>query len=126
MIEVTSALPSYTIRQDSPDGRLFVHVIERDGTPVEVRVNIGKAGTNMAAWADAIGRLITRLLPHIGIHGVIEELSGITSQGIRLLEKGNVCRSGPEGIAIALMIQRRAKFEENKPKERPGRAGTEG
>lgn len=126
MIEVSEALPSYTIRQDSPDGRLFVHVVEKDGRPVEVRINIGKAGTNMAAWADAIGRLITRLLPVIGIHGVIEELSGITSQGIRLLEQGNVCRSGPEGIAIALLIQRRAKFEENKPKERPGRAGTEG
>lgn len=125
MIEVSESLPSYTIRQDSPDGRLFVHVVEKDGRPVEVRINIGKAGTNMAAWADAMGRLITRLLPVIGIHGVIEELSGITSQGIRLLEKGSVCRSGPEGIAIALLVQRRTKFEENKPKARPGSAGTE-
>lgn len=124
MIEVSKAFPSYSFRQDTPDGRLFVHVIEEDGAPIEVKINVGKAGTNLAAWADAMGRLITRMLPKVGIYGVIEELSGITSQGLMRLEKGKVCRSGPEGVAIALHAYRAEKYKENKPKRRPGDATT--
>lgn len=120
--ELPDTLPSYSVQQDTPDGRMFVHISEHNGMPVDIRINIGKAGTNLNAWGEACARLVTRLLPKIGVHGVIEELSGITSSGLKVLEKGGICRSGPEGIALALLKYRKQKYKENRPARRSGAA----
>lgn len=117
------ALPSYSLQIDTPDGEMFVHIAEdREGTPRLVLINIGKAGTAIAAWGDATARLCTELLPHSGVHKLIEMLSGITASRFKYLAGGAVCRSGPEGLAICLLRYRAQKFKENQVRHKPGRA----
>lgn len=117
--------PTYSYAVETPDGKMFVHILEENDLPVMVLINIGKSGTNLAAWADATARLVSRLLPNTGIYGVIEELSGITSQGIRRLAKGETIRSGPEGVSYCLLKYRQEKYTRDKPKRRSGGASTE-
>lgn len=115
------AYATFSVRVETPDGTLFVHIIEDEREiPQQVIINIGKAGTNLSAWADAAARLVTRMLPNV--HAAIEELTGITSSRFRRLPKGQMIRSGPEGIAYALLAYRGAKYVEHKPKRRSGAA----
>lgn len=115
--------PAYSMEVDTPDGKMWVHVAEEDGQPVQVLINIGKAGTNLAAWAYITARMITRSLEgEVGIHKIIEEFSGTTSGRIAYLERGMVCRSGPEGVAIALIRYTQEKYRESKPKGKAGGA----
>lgn len=100
-------------------------IIERNGQPVQVLINIGKTGNNTMAWADAIGRIITRMLEHLTIYNVIEELSGITSGRLTYSNRGNVCRSGPEGVAMALLEYRKEKFNESRFKGGEGQASVD-
>lgn len=116
------ALPSYSVKVETPDGVMFVHIVEQDGMPHQVLINIGKAGTNVNAWGDASARLVSRMLEKLGVYGAIEELSGITTASVKHMANGESCRSGPEGIAIALLKYRSMKFRENKLEDRDGRA----
>lgn len=110
-----------SIKVVTPDGTLFLHVVENEaGFPIQILMNIGKSGSALAAWADAVARLSSQLLPRIGVQGVLEEVSGITTAQISLYANGEVCRSGPEGIAIALHKYLQEWHRERKPKPRPG------
>jgi hypothetical protein len=119
-------LPSVSVRVETPEGTMFVHIVEENDMPVMVLVNIGKAGTNVAAWGDALARMVTKTLPKIGVMGAIEELSGITSGKITRLKRGIVCRSGPEGLALALLTYSQEWFKRNQVRDRPGKATIRG
>jgi len=113
--------PTLSVRVETPDGTMFVHILEDEkGLPCKVNINIGKAGTNLSAWADASARLVSRLLPNV--HGVIEELTGLTCSRFKRMPHGEMIRSGPEGIAYALLKYNGMKYKENKPKRRSGAA----
>lgn len=113
----------FSIRVDTPDGKMFVHVMEDyKGLPALIVINIGKCGTALAAWAEATSRLASRCLPSIGLHGIIEEISGITSTGMKRLARGEVIRSGPEGLAYALLRYKQEKYKSDQPKPDYGRA----
>lgn len=114
-------LPCYSEMIDTPDGKMWVTIVERNGVPVQVIVSIGKTGSYTMAWANAASLLITRLLEFITIHQVIQELSGIATGRLAYLTGGDKCRSGPEGIAIALLRYRKEKYSELGPEE-DGRA----
>ena len=112
---------SFSVRVETPDGTMFVHILEDENEiPQKVIINIGKAGTNLTAWADAAARLVSRLLPNV--HGVIEELTGLTTARYSRLPKGEIIHSGPEGIAYALLKYRGERYKDNKPKRRSGAA----
>ncbi|HEX9430864.1 MAG TPA: hypothetical protein VF944_10850 [Candidatus Bathyarchaeia archaeon] len=117
--------PTFSIKVDTPDGRMFVHILENDGLPVQVLINIGKSGTNLSAWADAVSRMVSQMLKYTSIYVIIEELSGITSSRFIRLAQGEVIRSGPEGVAYALVKYRNRKYKDNRPKDKPGRASIE-
>lgn len=120
-MNLEQALPTYSYRVETPDGTMFIHIVENErGLPCQVHINIGKAGTNLSAWADAAARLVSRLLPNV--HGAIEELTGITTSRFRRMPKGEVIRSGPEGIAYALLKYNGEKFKKDRPKRRSGAA----
>ncbi len=52
-----------TYKMDTPIGRAFVTVNhDEDGSPVEVFINIGRAGSDIQAMAEALGRLISKSL----------------------------------------------------------------
>ena len=112
---------TFSVRVETPDGTMFVHILEDEKElPQKVIINVGKAGTNLTAWADAAARLVSKLLPNV--HGVIEELTGLTTARFSRLPKGEIIHSGPEGIAYALLKYRGERYKDNKPKRRSGAA----
>lgn len=108
------ALPAYTVRVETPDGTMFVTIVEneKDRKPIMITINIGKVGLAVAAWAEALARTISiALRQDVPLHKILEEVSNITTSSLRILSKGTVCRSGPEGVAIAIMKYMRMKQE---------------
>ena len=98
-----------TYRKDTPLGTAYITVNsdERD-EPFEVFLNVGKAGTEVTAVSEAMGRLISLVLrmpaslpPSERLRWVMDELVGIG--GGRPLGFGaNRVRSLPDGVAQVL------------------------
>src|SRR5690606_9119472 len=60
-------LTGATYEWPTPLGKAFITVNELDGQPVEVFVNVGKAGSDVAAASEALGRLVTLFLKHADV-----------------------------------------------------------
>lgn len=104
---------SLIVRVRTPDGTLFATISEnKEGEPFMVQFNIGKAGASVGAWSQALAATISMgLQAGIPIHKFIEELSGISSdRTARSL--GSSCRSGPEGVYMALLRYTKQRFNE--------------
>lgn len=124
MTENEAVFPTYSYKIDTPDGMMFVQILENEqGNAVQMLIQIGKAGTSLNAWSDAVARLVSRLLPSVGVYGAIEELSNITSdRPMRRLSRGESIRSAPEGVAYALMKYTQEKFKNAQQQfHKPGR-----
>jgi len=92
------------IRIDTPDGTMFVTVIENEqGDPFNLHVFIGKTGTQIRAWTDAVQALASLALEK-GAHitDIITALSLVTSHKTTMHRGIIPIRSGPEGVAFAL------------------------
>lgn len=98
-----------TYRSDTPLGEAHVTVNHTlDNQPFEVFINVGKGGSEVAAMAEAIGRLISLTLrlpseqsPAERMQQVAEQLDGIGGVMARGLGPNKVL-SLPDGIASAL------------------------
>ncbi len=104
-----TVLHGTTYRTPTPLGTAYITINENgDGDPFEVFANVGKAGSDTAAVAEAIGRLISLALrmpspltARERLTEVIDQLSGIG--GGRPLGFGpNRVRSLPDAIAQVL------------------------
>lgn len=86
----------------SPVGKMYVTVNEKGGSPYEVFVNVGKAGGEVTAQSEAIGRLVSMALQHgIPIEEPYRQLRGISSE--RAIGFGrNKVLSGPDAVAQVL------------------------
>jgi ribonucleoside-diphosphate reductase alpha chain len=75
----TEGLPSHSYPVTTPMGKLRLFVTElEDGTPFEVFAIIGRAGSDVMAFTEAIGRLISLgLRCGIPAHLIAEQLRGI-------------------------------------------------
>jgi len=102
-------LPGRTYRVPTPLGTAFITINENGGgQPFEVFMNVGKAGSDTAAVAEAMGRLISLVLrlpspmsAMTRLRQVIDQLSGIG--GGRPMGFGaQRVRSLPDGVAQAL------------------------
>lgn len=98
-----------TFRIGTPLGTAFITVnTNGDDQPFEVFMNVGKAGSDTAAVAEALGRLISLVLRLPSPMNATERLRIVTEQlagigGGRSLGFGpNRVRSLPDGIAQAL------------------------
>ncbi|HET7375200.1 MAG TPA: ribonucleoside-diphosphate reductase, adenosylcobalamin-dependent, partial [Anaerolineae bacterium] len=98
-----------TFRIGTPLGTAFITVnINGDDKPFEVFMNVGKAGSDTAAVAEALGRLISLVLRVPSPMDATERLQLVTEQlagigGGRSMGFGpNRVRSLPDGIAQAL------------------------
>lgn len=98
-----------TYQMHTPMGQAYVTInTNGGGQPHEVFVNVGKAGSDVTAMAEALGRLISLVLrvaspvpPVERIHKVAAELIGIG--GARSLGFGeNRVRSLPDAVAKAI------------------------
>jgi ribonucleoside-diphosphate reductase alpha chain len=98
-----------TYKIKTPVGTAFITVNQDDaGSPVEVFINIGKAGSDVQAMAEALGRIISKSLKFAGnltarerAFVIIDQLRGIggrTSVGFGQ----NKIRSLPDAVAVAL------------------------
>jgi len=109
-------LPGYTFGVETPVGKTFVTVNENGNSqPFEVFINTAKAGSDVAADGEAIGRLISYILrlsspiePSERIQEVWRQLSGLG--GGRPMGFGpKRVRSLPDGLAQVL-----AEYIENR------------
>ncbi len=101
-----------TYKTQTPVGDTYITLNhDQNGEPFEVFITIGKPGTDIAAMADALGRMVSlnlrlagNLPPRERIRQVISQLSGIG--GARSVGFGeNRVRSLPDAIAIVLAKQ---------------------
>lgn len=104
---------SMQMRVQTPDGTMFVNVMDdEEGNPTQVIINIGKAGSAIAAWAHALSAMITvGLKAGVKLEVYLTELSSITSDK-RARTISSTCTSGPEGVWMALVRYRKEKFKQ--------------
>ena len=102
-------LSGATYRLATPLGTAFITINEDErGEPLEIFINIGKAGSDVAAMAEALGRTISTTLrlkgelsPKQRVKEIAHQLSGIG--GRRWVGFGpNKIRSLPDAIGVAL------------------------
>ena len=100
-----------TYRMNTPVGTAFITINEdNNGEPLEVFINVGKAGSDVAAMAEALGRTISTTLKFRGnisakdkAKEIAEQLSGIG--GRRSIGFGPTkIRSLPDAIAGAISV----------------------
>lgn len=98
-----------TYKMQTPSGKAFITINEDvDGEPLELFVNVGNAGSDIAAFAEALGRMISATLRMRGSISakkraleISEQLSGIG--GRRSVGFGaNRIMSLPDAIGIAI------------------------
>jgi ribonucleotide reductase alpha subunit len=101
-IDVPDELPATAHRVRTPLGDLHLFVTEMDGAPVETFAVIGRAGSDLSAFTEALGRLVSLALRcGIGVDLISEQLRGIggsTSIGFGL----NRVASVPDAIGKVL------------------------
>lgn len=93
-----------TYRVDTPDGLMFVIIMEdAQYKPCGINIHIGKSGTAVSAWANAVARVCSLALDHgTSIPELISELSGNNTDKNR--RSGEIyIRSGVAGLAYALI-----------------------
>lgn len=100
-----------TYRMHTPVGTAYITInTNGDNEPLEVFINLGKAGTDVYAMAEGLGRVISLMLrisshlsPHERVKKVIDELSGIGGGRIMGFGKERV-KSLPDAIAKVLSM----------------------
>ena len=94
---------TYKLRTDM--GNVYVTVNEDEEGPVEVFIHLGKSGSTLMAFAEAIGRLVSLALRSgVSPHAVIEQLEGIKSGTPVRQPDGLVVFSVPDALAKALRM----------------------
>jgi hypothetical protein len=101
---MTKTLNNYNFRVPSPDGPATIFITESPDGPF-IQIFIGKAGTSVAAWSDALAAMTTFALRSTSLDEVINALADITTD--RIAYRGDTSsRSGPEALVIALRTYR--------------------
>jgi ribonucleoside-diphosphate reductase alpha chain len=102
-------LRGVTFRVDTPLGTGYVHVNQSaNGEPFEVFLNVGKAGSDVQADAEALGRLISLVLrmpspltPRERVEEIVKQLDRIGGRRDAGMGPGRV-RSIPDAVAQVL------------------------
>lgn len=107
---------AYSVKVRSPNGTMFIVIGEENNKPVHVQVFIGKAGSNLVAYATTIALLCTKLLEvGISLESIIELISNTTSD--KSVFHGNIpIRSDVDAIVYAFGRYRKQKYNERNPK----------
>lgn len=110
-----------TYRMQTPVGTAYITInTNEDEEPLEVFINLGKAGTDVYAMAEGLGRVISLFLrvsstlsPRERIKKIIEDLQGIGGGNALGFGKDRV-KSLPDAIAKVLTMHFSKKEEEEK------------
>lgn len=110
---VSEAILTYSARVETPDGTMFVHIMEEDNRPVEVKINIGKTGTAVRAWSDCVAELISLgMQKGANIYEILAAVCGISGDKLAY-SSGIPVTSGPDGVAQAILIYFKEKEDES-------------
>ena len=121
-----SALRGLTYRKETPLGTAYVTVnINGGNQPFEVFMNVGKAGSDVAAVSEALGRLISLVLrlpspldANERLKMVVDQLAGIG--GGRSMGFGiNRVRSLPDAVAQVLREHLNSAYETDEEPSEP-------
>lgn len=97
-------LYGWTEEISTPVGTLFMTVNTHDNIPIEVLLTIGKAGSDVTADAESIGRLISLLLKYkVPVESIVKQLRGIGGSSSTGYGKGRV-KSLADAVAKVLEI----------------------
>lgn len=123
----TEGLPSHSYPVTTPMGKLRLFVTElEDGTPFEVFAIIGRAGSDVMAFTEAIGRLISLgLRCGIPVHLIAEQLRGIGGSRSAGFGPDRV-RSVPDAIGKVLQEHYVSETPPARPQSRRAEAYTNG
>ena len=111
---MTNKYPGESIRVATPDGHLTVFILENeDGIPFEIQIIIGKSGSALAAWANSTAALCSMLLQTstVKINDLIPILLGQNGDKVSITTEGIKVKSGPDGLAVALLKYQNGKFD---------------
>lgn len=100
-----------TYRMNTPVGTAFITINStQDGEPLEVFINVGKAGTDAFAMAEGFGRIISvalrfssHLAPQERVKVIVEQLQGIGGARAMGFGKDRI-KSLPDAIAKVLTM----------------------
>jgi ribonucleoside-diphosphate reductase alpha chain len=114
-----AVVSGYTRQVNAPEGKINVTINSDEHGPLEVFVNVGKAGSDIAALAEALGRLISlnlRVLSPLSqvdrAKEIAEQLRGIG--GSRSVGFGmQQVRSLPDAVARALELHMESQQQES-------------
>lgn len=109
---ISKAYKCSVVRVKTTDGTMFVTIMEEDSKPIEIHISIGKTGSQLRAWSDALSHVINlAMFKGSTIQEIIEVLSLITSD--KIVYDGRLpIRSGPEGLVVALRKYLKSKGDE--------------
>lgn len=92
------------IETKTPDGTLFTTINELNNKPDNFQLQIGKAGSTLRAWTDAVATLATLAIQHgATIEDIITAISNFSSDRVAFTQGTTPIRSGPGGFVHALM-----------------------
>nr|WP_145402862.1 adenosylcobalamin-dependent ribonucleoside-diphosphate reductase [Paenibacillus xylanexedens] len=106
-----------TYKINTPFGMAYITINDLDGTPGEIFLNVGKAGSDVFAMAEALGRVCSLFLRY-GDHGhkvelLIKHLKGIGGSGA-IGFGANRVESIADAVAKALESHVQTNEDENK------------
>ncbi len=121
----------YTRRVRAPEGNVNITLNSDADGLLEVFINVGNAGSDVAAWAEALGRLISLQLriasplsPNERAREIVDQLRGIG--GSRAVGFGrDQIRSLPDAVARALELHLEEQAEQHSASATPQAVSTE-
>lgn len=118
-----SVVHGYTRHLNSPEGKVNITINSDEQGPLEVFINVGKAGSDITALAEALGRLISLNLRVLSPLSQIDRVKEITEQlrsigGSRSVGFGiQQVRSMPDAVARALELHLDTLHQENEQQD---------
>jgi len=113
-----------TVSKDTPMGRAYITLNnDENGEPLEVFTRVGKAGSDVNAMTDAMGRLISLVLrlkspvaPKARVDEMVKQLRGIGGADSRGFGKNRIL-SVPDAVAIAMSEEYTSSQNQTAPVE---------
>jgi hypothetical protein len=114
-LQLNKPYKAYSVRVETADATMYVDIIEDDlGVPCEIMIHAGKTGSAVFAWADSVARMCSSMLRRgMNIYDIIQEFSNSTTSRLQIRNPNRLnARSGPDGLAVALLYYTKIKQAE--------------
>jgi len=104
------------------DRRIICDILKGRGRLRETFLNFGKGGSDVTAWSEAVGRLITLALKNgTDVRDVVDQLDSIGGKATSF-SNGKIYSSGPDAIADVI-LEDISQLEKEEPIEQDALSG---